>query len=105
MTWEGFLAAFIPQLLATLVAGGLGVLAVWFAFKLQQGAAARDALDRAAESLLQRIGDYVDRLDAYRRETRTVTWAAGDFPKRQMPHPAGVSIAIISCGSSSPRTT
>lgn len=94
MTVEEFLVAFIPQLLATIAGGGIGVFGVWLAFRWQQGASARDATDRAVENLLVRIADYVADLEAYRGDFEMVNWGAGGRPQRQMPHAAVVSIAV-----------
>ena len=94
MTGDQFLAAFIPQLLATIAGGAIGVFGVWLAFRWQQGASSGEAVDRAVENLLLRIGEYVADMDAYRRDFDMVNWAAGGRPQRQMPHAAVVSIAV-----------
>lgn len=88
-----FFDAFIPQLLATIVGGAIGVFAVWLAFRWQRNAAARDGVDRAVENLLQRIADHIAAVDAYNAEFNMTVWTAGSKLQRTYPHAASVSIA------------
>ncbi|MGW9159285.1 hypothetical protein [Microbacterium sp. NPDC055665] len=94
MTFLEFLAAFVPQLLATVVGGLLAVYAARLAFNWEQGAERQNDVERVAESLMQRIGDYVVAAEAYRREFALIDWRQGQKPQRTMPHPAGVSIEV-----------
>lgn len=89
-----FLDSFIPQLLATLVGGAIGVFGVWWAFRLQRRAAARDGVEQAAENLLLRIADYVGAVDAYMKEFGMMQWHAGEKLHRTYPHAAPVTIAV-----------
>ncbi len=91
---DPFLEAFVPQLLATIVGGVIGVFAVWLAFGWQRRASAQDGVDQAVEYLLRRIAEYVSDLDAYKRDIGLVNWSAGQRPQRYVPHAAGVSIAV-----------
>lgn len=90
-----FLDSFIPQLLATLVGGTIGVFGVWWAFRLQRKAAARDGVEHAAENLLLRIAEYVGAIDAYMKEFGMMQWHVyGAKMQRTYPHAAPVSIAV-----------
>ena len=90
-----FLDSFIPQLLATLVGGAIGVFGVWWAFRLQRKAAARDGVEHAAENLLLRLAEYVGAVDAYMKEFGMTQWnVRGAKMQRTYPHAAPVSIAV-----------
>ncbi|WP_336643795.1 hypothetical protein [Microbacterium sp. MMO-113] len=89
-----FLDDFIPQLLATLIGGVIGVFGVWWAFRLQRRAAARDDVDRAVENLLIRISDHVEAVEAYNSEFNMMRWDGTDKLGRTFPHAAPVSIAV-----------
>ncbi|OWP20310.1 hypothetical protein CBF90_02080 [Microbacterium sp. AISO3] len=89
-----FLDSFVPQLLATLVGGAIGVFGVWLAFRLQRRAAARDDVDRAVETLLNRIADHVEAVQAYNAEFNMMRWGRDQKLARTFPHAAPVSIAV-----------
>lgn len=98
VAWQGeavsFLDAFVPQLLATLAGGVIGVFGVWWAFHLQRRAHTRDDVDRAVETLLSRLSDHVQAVDAYYAEFQMMRWGTSDKLTRTFPHAAPVSIAI-----------
>lgn len=89
-----FWSSFIPQLLATLVGAGVGVLGVFVAFSLQRRASSVDGLDRAVESLLLSLSEMVRAIHEYEREMNVTMWSRGDRPHIHYPHPGGVSIAV-----------
>jgi hypothetical protein len=90
-----FFDSFIPQLLATLVGGAIGVFGVWWAFRLQRKAATRDGVEHAVENLLLRLAEYVGLVDAYTKEFDMMQWHVyGAKMQRTYPHAAPVSIAV-----------
>lgn len=91
---QDFWLSFIPQLLATLVGAGIGVLGVFVAFGLQRRASATDGVDRAVETLLLSLNELVRGIDEWERESNVVMWSNNDRPRIHHPHPGGVSVAI-----------
>lgn len=73
--------------------GAIGVFGVWWAFRLQRRAAARDDVDRAVETLLNRISDHVEAAQAYTAEFN-ITRLGREKLVRTFPHAAPVSIAV-----------
>jgi hypothetical protein len=89
-----FLESFVPQLLATLVGAGIGVVGIFIAFSLQRKASVADGLDRAVEHLLVCLADYAAALNAYAAQVQMTNWAIGSRPTSHPAHPGRVSIAL-----------
>jgi hypothetical protein len=88
-----FWSAFLPQLLATIVGAGIGVIGVVLAFRLERRAATTDGFELSVERLLQRIDELAADTDAWQKTSSMTNWARGDRPPPH-PHVGRVSIAI-----------
>lgn len=64
---DPFLAAFFPQLLATVAGAVIGIAGVVWGFDLQRRAGSADAMDRAVENLLLRLDEWTQMANEGRR--------------------------------------